>query len=280
MSVLLLTAGLTPSLMAQVINGEKPKYSDLENIGKRKMQFNFTSLEKEAAIGRQASAQIEQDSIIVDDSEINGYVDRIAQNIAKNSDSQFPITMKVIQSDKVNSYALPGGSVYVTTGLIKALDNEAELAFVIGYSVGHVAARTATRNMAKANILQIAAVPQIIFTGGVAATAIQEAAQLGIPMGMAHLEQKSSAEADFLGLAYMYKTGYAPQAAVSFFTKVKALEASRPKEAFMFSTVPPAADRIKATGETIKNVLPPRADNLLNTPEFDAIKARVERLTK
>jgi predicted Zn-dependent protease len=275
--VLLLMISIVPTLMAQ--SGSMPKSSDLENIGKRdinKRNPNFTSLQGEARLGQQAAAQLERNVTLVDDVEIQGYIDRITQNIAKNSDAKFPITIKVIQSNDVNASALPGGFIYVNSGTIKAADNEAELAFVIAHLVGHVAARHATENNSKGSLLQIAAAPVTTLTGGVLGTAIQQQSQMALPTTKFSFSRGAVKEADFLGLEYLYQAGYDPQAAVSFLRKLDALEASAPKQSSLFSTHPPTADRITLTEKHIKLVLPTRANYTINTAEFDAIKTRVK----
>lgn len=267
---------LIPSAFAQ---GIKPRNTDIENIGKRditKGSINFTSFEKEIEIGRAAAAQLEQGVVLDSDPTINEYVNRVAQDIAKNSDSKFPITIKVIHNDTANATALPGGFIYLNTGALKSADSEAEMAWFIAQMVAHVAARHATENQAKATLMQVGLIPAIVQTGGVAATAIQEAAQLGLPMTMFHFSKQAASEADFLGLEYLYKTGYDPQVAITSLQKLQAMEAIRPSQSGLFDTFPPTADRIKAAEKTIKDVLPTRTNNILNTPEFDAIKSRIK----
>jgi predicted Zn-dependent protease len=271
-----LISGL-PQLAAQ---NNAQRIADLENIGKRdinKGTTNFTSLAKELEMGRLAATEFEQNRTFVSDSLVKDYVDRVAQNIEKNSDSPFPIAIKVVQASDLNAYALPGGFIYVTSGAIRTLDNEAELAFLIGQMVGHVAARHATENNAKGLLIQALSIPPTtITTGGVAGTAIQQEQQLAIPMSMLRFSKTAVKEADLLGLEYMFKAGYDPAAAVSFFKKIQALEplASK-KQDSLFDTHPPTADRIALTEKNIKTVLPVRTENRMNTPEFDAIKIRL-----
>lgn len=278
--ILVLSLVLVPTCYGQ---SARPRNSDIENIGKRdinKGQSNFTSLEKEAQLGREAAAQWEKGATLVTDATINDYINRIAQNIAKNSDSKFPITIKVVQSESVNATALPGGYIYVTIGAIQSSDSEAELAWFIAQMVGHVAARHATENDTKGTMMQTGTVPTIIQTGGIGAIAAQEAAKTGLPITKAHFERTSVLEADLLGIEYLYKAGYDPQAAITNLKKLQASEAAKPKQSDIFSTMPPATDRMKATERNIKDVLPPRANNILNSPEFDTIKALAAKLSK
>jgi len=267
---------LVPALLAQGTSS-LPKYSDIESIGKRdinKGQSNFTSPAGETRLGQKVAAELERNVTLVNDADIQGYVDRIAQNIAKNSDAKFPVTIKVIQSNDVNATALPGGFIYINTGTIKAADNEAELAFVIAHLVGHVAARHATESSSKATLMQIGSIPAITLTGGALGTAIQQS-QIGTPVGMFKLLRDDVNEADFLGLEYLYQAGYDPQGALRFLQKLAVLEASGPKEPSMFSTHPPATDRIQRVETEVKTVLPTRANHTISTAEFDEIKARV-----
>jgi beta-barrel assembly-enhancing protease len=279
MAALLLSILLNEALLSQATTGKTPKNSDIENIGKRdinKGQINLTSLDGEARIGREASAEVQRGVTLVEDSEINEYVDRIAQVIAKNSDSKFPIAIRVIRSEDMNAFALPGGFIYVNTGTIKAVDSEAELAFVIAHLIGHVAARHATENDSKANLLQIASIPAMIQTSGVGGAAIQQAPNT-LPISMVRFFQEAVVEADFLGLQYLYKAGYDPQAAVGFLRKIGVAEASRPKQPPMFNTKPPIAERVELMEKNIRNVLPALATSVTDTSEFEAIKVRVSR---
>jgi len=264
-------------------NKGKPKNSDIENIGNRNINkgmknVNFTSIDKEISLGKQASTQVEQDVQLINDPLITEYVNRLGQNLVRHSDAtRYTFTIKVIDSDEINAFALPGGWLYVNSGLILAADVEAELAGVMAHEIGHVAARHATENMAKGNILQIAAIPAIILTGGVAATAIQEAAQLGIPITMLRFSQKAESEADLLGLQYMYATGYDPAATISFFEKLQAKESSR-KVSTLFLDHPPTATRVKKEKENIEKILPDKEQYIVTTSEFDKVKARLAAL--
>jgi hypothetical protein len=259
----------------------KKKNSDLDNIGNRninKGSINFTSIEKEVAMGKQASEQVDHEVQLVTDPIVAEYVNRLGQNLVRNSDAtRYTFTFKVIDSDEINAFALPGGFLYINSGLILASDEESELAAVMGHEIGHVAARHATENMAKGEFLQIASIPAIILTGGVAGTAIQEAAHLGIPLAMLQYSQKAETEADWLGLQYMYKTGYDPAAAISFFEKLQAKESPR-KVSSLFADHPPTAERMKKEKQNIELFLPNREQYIVSSSEFDVVKARLTSL--
>ena len=182
----------------------------------------------------------------------------------------------MVQSNDVNATALPGGFVYINTGVIKTANSEAELAFVIAHLVGHVAARHATENNSKAALMQIGTIPAITLTGGVPGTAIQ-LSQTALPISMFSFSRGAIKEADFLGLEYLYQAGYDPQAAVSFLRKLEVAEASAPKNSSLFNTHPPTSDRIRLTETHIMLVLPTRANHTINTVEFDALKARINQ---
>jgi len=280
LAILMMAGMLGATLTAQTPPGERDKLRnlDIENIGIREINKgspNFTSLQNEAALGRKAAEEFERGTTLVDIPEVNDYVNRLAQTINRNSDSKFPVTIKVLKSDTFNSFSLPGGYVYVSSGLIRGVDNEAELAFAISYAVADVAARHITENQTKGNILQIALVPAIIQSGGVLSSAVQGANQQQLPVTMFQFSRSSVNESDFLGLQYLYKSGYEPQAAVTFLKKVEAAEDRSQQPSALLNTHPPAKDRIKSTQKNIEAVLPSRANNVLNTPEFDAVKIRL-----
>jgi predicted Zn-dependent protease len=259
----------------------KKKNGDVENIGNRNINrgsINFISLEKEIAMGRQMAAEIERQIKLLDDPVINEYVNRVGQNIVRNSDAKVPFTIKVIDSDEINAMALPGGFFYVNTGLILAAEDEAELAGVMAHEIAHVTARHGTENASKAQLVNIASIP-LIFMGGVAGFGIRQAAGFLIPMQFLQFSRKAEGEADYLGVQYLYKTGYDPGAAVSFFEKLQARETARPGSVSkMFSTHPPTGDRIENTKKNIEAVLPDREEYVVTTSEFNNIKTLLAKL--
>jgi hypothetical protein len=252
---------------------------DVDAIGNRKIGGrglgNWYSLETEINMGRQYAQQIESSVKLVQDPVVTEYVNRIGQNLVRNSDAQVPFTIKVIDSDEVNAMALPGGFFYVNSGLILAADEEAELAGVMAHEIAHVAARHVTRQMTRGNLANLATIP-LIFVGGGIGYGIYEAAGLGIPLTFLHFQRGFEAEADYLGLQYMYKTGYDPQAFVSFFEKLQAREKKKPGTlAKAFSTHPQTPDRIEKSQQEIGSILPARPQYLVSTSEFDDVKARL-----
>src|SRR5215468_11007210 len=260
---------------------KKPKNADVDNIGSRninKGSINFISLDKEIAMGRQLAAEVERQVKLIDDPTINEYVNRVGQNIVRNSDAKVPFTIKVVESDEINAFALPGGFFYVNSGLILAADEEAELAGVMAHEIGHVAARHGTEQYSKGELLNFASIP-LIFVGGVGGFAIRQAAGFLIPMQFLHFSRKDEAEADYLGLQYLYKTGYDPGAAVSFFEKLQAKESARPGTVSkMFSTHPPTGDRIAMSKKNIELILPDKDQYVVTTSEFNQVKALLGQL--
>jgi len=245
------------------------------NIGKGGGLGNWYSLEKEIRIGKEYAMMIEQGVRLVQDPVVTEYVNRIGQNLVRNSDARVPFTIKVIDSDEINAFALPGGFFYVNSGLILAADEEAELAGVMSHEIAHVAARHATRQMTRGQLANIASIP-LIFVGGGLGYAIRSAAGLGLPLTFLTFSRGFEAEADFLGLQYMYKTGYDPQAFITFFEKIQAKEKKKPGSlAKAFSSHPQTPERIAKTQEEINSILPARPEYLVSTSEFDGVKSRL-----
>ena len=253
--------------------------NDVDAIGNRKIggrgMGNWYSLETEIRMGKEYSQQVEASVKMVQDPVVTEYVNRIGQNLVRNSDAQVPFTIKVIDSDEVNAFALPGGFFYVNSGLILAADEEAELAGVMAHEIAHVAARHATRQVTRAQWANIGTIP-LIFVGGGIGYAVRSAAGLALPMTFLSFSRGFEAEADFLGLQYMYKTGYDPQAFISFFEKLQAKEKRKPGTlARAFSTHPQTPDRIEKSQEEIGRILPARPQYVVSTSEFDDVKSRL-----
>jgi beta-barrel assembly-enhancing protease len=256
--------------------------ADVNAIGNRNIGhgLNFYSLEHEIALGKQLSAEIERQAKFINDPVVNEYVNRVGQNLVRNSDAQVPFTIKVIDSDVVNAFALPGGFFYVNSGLILHADEESELAGVMAHEIAHVCARHGTKQATKSEITQLAMIPAMIFIPyTLAGYAIYQGMQFAIPMAFLQFTRVDEREADYLGLEYMYKAGYDPNAFVSFFEKVAADEKKQPGTIpKFFSTHPPTPDRIEASQKEIATVLPQRDEYIVTTSEFDVVKKRLQMI--
>ena len=256
------------------------KKKDPDAIGDRDVGkgVNFYSLEKEIALGKQLAQEVERQAKIVDDPIIAEYVNRVGQNLVRNSDAKVPFTIKVLDTEEVNAFALPGGFFFVNTGLMLKADTEAELAGVMSHEIAHVAARHGTKQATKAELINIASIP-LIFMGGWTGYAIRQGAGLAIPLGFLQFTQGAEREADYLGLQYMYKAGYDPTAFVDFFEKIQTLEKKKPGTlAKVFSTHPMTDNRIKAAQDEIQKILVAKPEYVVNTSEFNDVKNRLAML--
>jgi beta-barrel assembly-enhancing protease len=247
------------------------------NVGCNKGMGNWYSLDKQVAMGRAYSQQVEHGAKMINDPVVTEYVNRVGQNLVRNSDAKVPFTIKVIDTDEINAFALPGGFFYVNSGLILAADNEAELAGVMAHEIAHVAACHVAREQTRGNIVNLASIPLIFVPGGWAVyEGTQAALSIGVPLTFMKFSRNFESEADFLGMEYMYKAGYDPQSFISFFEKIEAQEKKKPGTlAKAFSSHPMTPDRVEHAQQEMKTVLPPRDEYILNTSEFDQVKGRL-----
>ncbi|HEU4710491.1 MAG TPA: M48 family metallopeptidase [Pyrinomonadaceae bacterium] len=253
-------------------------------IGKRNINGGFIgklsgSTEKEVRMGREAAAEVDRQAKFVDDPIITEYVNRVGQNIVLHSDAKVPFTIKVIDSDEVNAFALPGGFFYVNKGLLLAADNEAELAGVMAHEIAHVAARHAVENQTKASLLEYAALGGSIFLGGIPGLIYQNTAGIGLLGIFMKFSRGAEEEADKLGVQYMYAAGYDPGAMATMFEKLEAKNKKKPgfiSRAFASHPAPP--DR-RASSLALAARFPENEEYVISSSEFQKVKNRLLRLS-
>ncbi len=253
------------------------KKKDPSEIGNRKVDGgpNFYSIEKELALGRQLSLEVERQAKLFDDPIVNEYLTRITQNLARHSDVTFPVTIKVIESDQPNAFTLPGGHIFIDTGLIRLSESESELAATIAHELGHVAARHATRQATQNSIVNMASIPLAVLGGPIGVLA-RGGASIAMPMSFLKFSRVFETEADELGLQYMYEAGYDPSGSVDIFERLESLEKKRPGTiAQLFNTHPMTSDRIQKAQKNIQNQLPSRPEYVINTSEYEDVRARI-----
>jgi predicted Zn-dependent protease len=258
--------------------------NDLDAIGNRNVGCgrgvgNWYSVEGQINMGRQYAEQVDSTSKLIKDPVVTEYVNRVGQNLVRNSDSKVPFTIKVIDSDAINAFALPGGFFYVNSGLILAADNESELAGVMAHEIAHVAACHIAREQTRGTLAQLATIPLIIMTPGLGGLAAQEAAGLALPVAFLKFSRGFEAEADYLGVQYMYKSGYDPQSFTAFFEKIEAQEKKKPGTlSRAFDSHPQTPDRVEKSQEEIEKLLPAQASYKVDTSEFQDVKARLAKI--
>jgi predicted Zn-dependent protease len=257
-----------------------PAIDDVNKIGDRNIGkgLDFFSMQHEIEMGREMAAEVEQQSRVLKDPVVTEYINRLGQNLVRNSDAKVPFTIKVLDDGEINAFALPGGFFFVNTGLILAADNEAELAGVMAHEIAHVAARHATKNETRSEIFNLLSIP-LVFVGGPAGYAARQVIQLAMPLSMLKFSRNAEREADTLGLEYQYASGYDPDEFVKFFEKLQLGERQHKNfVARAFSTHPMTSDRIKRAQAEINKYLPDRREYIVDTSEFEQVKKRLERL--
>jgi predicted Zn-dependent protease len=268
---IMLAAGAYPA------DPQRPK-DDPGKIGDRDVGkcLNFYSLDKEIRWGKQLADEVARESKIDDDPILSEYINRVGQNLARNSDAKVPFTFRVIDSEEMNAFALPGGYVFVDTGLIKLAGDEDEFAGALAHEIAHVAARHLTCRATKGQVVGIAAAIPGIFLGGLGGLAAREAANAAVPMTLLSFSRHDESEADYLGVQYMYAAGYDPTGAVSIFEKLEALQKTRPGAvARLLATHPMSTDRINRAEEEIQRILPARPEYVVTTSEYRDVRERL-----
>jgi len=264
-----------PSSGKTLSTNEDPNMIGKRNINKGIWGRMAGGTESEVKLGRQLAAEVEREAKFVDDPIITEYVNRVGQNIVLHSDAKIPFTIRVIDSDEVNAFALPGGFFFVNTGVLLNADTEAELAGVMAHEIAHVAARHGTRQATRGEIAQLATIP-LIFMGGWTGYGIRQATSILVPLGFLSFSRGFESEADMLGLQYLYKSGYDPTSFVDFFEKIQSDEKKKPGTmAKVFSSHPLTDDRIKTAQKNIEDMLVAKPEYVVTTSEFSDVKARL-----
>ncbi len=274
----LAAAILSAALVTTTAHAGDKKKDDPSQIGNRDVGkgVNFYSLEREMALGKQLAEEVQRQAKMVDDPLIAEYVNRLGQNLARNSDAKVPFTFRVIQGDALNAFALPGGYIFVYSGLIKVADEEDEFAGAVAHEIAHVAARHMTRQATKAELADILTRPLGAVLGGWAGYGARQAAGLAIPMTFLSFSRHDETEADYLGVQYMYAAGYDPNGAVSIFEKMESLERKKPGAiAKVFSTHPMDADRINRTQQEIERILPSKPEYVVTSSDYRDMRERL-----
>jgi beta-barrel assembly-enhancing protease len=237
------------------------------------------SQEKEMQIGRQLALEFEQQAKLVEDPIVTEYVNRVGQNIVLHSDAKIPFTIKVVDADDVNAFALPGGFFYVNKGLILAADNEAELAGVMAHEIAHVAARHAMENQGKGALLQYGMLAGIIFGGGIASGILQNTAGITQALAFFKFSRGAEVEADRLGVQYLYASGYDPNGMSTMFEKLASQNKKKPGTlSKLFSSHPQSIDRRDESLALVAK-FPEKEEYIMSTSEFQRVKGHLMKIT-
>jgi hypothetical protein len=269
------------------------QYGDVEDIGIRNLGIENLGEKQQQDVktGQEAIREMKSQGLMppeVEDEELTTYVQNLAKMVAQNSDLKVPIKVTVLDSMEINAFALPGGFLFVNSGLINKAETESELVGVLAHETAHAAARHGARLMKRATIanmvFQAAQVAAIIFTGGVG-IGVYYALQYGfyglgmiLDLTLLGVSRDYEAEADQLGAQYAWQAGYDPKGFISFFDKM-ANEEGYVKSASFFRTHPPFLERIISTFREI-TYLPHKEDLRMSTSAFIEAKKRVSELVK
>ena len=273
-------------------NGDDDKFyhgkgiNDLNAIGDRNVGCNrglgnWYTLDSQVRMGQEFAQQVEQTQHLITDPVVNEYVNRLGQNLVRNSDTKLPFTIKVLDVEEPNAFALPGGYMFVNAGTLLLADDESELAGVMAHEIGHVAACHAARGATRSTMAQLAMIPVVIMTGGLAGIGVNQAANFGIPAIFSKFGRNFEAQADYLGVQYAYKAGYDPNGMISFFEKINTLYKRRPGFADrLYGDHPQPPDRIAKSQEEIGKILPPREQYIVTSSDFEQAKKRLALIMK
>lgn len=237
--------------------------------------INIYSNTREMALGRDLAGDVERSARLIEDPVVTEYVNRIGQGLVRESNSPFTVRIRIIRADEANSLALPGGFIYINSALIRATENEAELAAALAHEIAHVASRHYTRQTTCGDILGFASIA-LLFVGGWPGLLAREGSTFGGPLVMKRFSRGAEAEADRLGIQYLYDAGYDPTAFVDLLERFSRPEQTGPGIfAGFLSTHPSFASRVRAAQKHIQQALQPRSQYLIQTSEFELKKERL-----
>jgi len=274
----LVLAGLSVFVPLQAADPKK----DPGGIGERNVSkgLNRYSLEQEIALGKQLAIEVQKQAHVIDNPVVSEYVNRLGQNLARNSDVSFPVSFTLLEGDEINAFTLPGGHIFLNTSVVRLSDNEAELASVLAHELGHAAARHATRQATRNDVISLSSLP-LLLLGGWGGLAARQAAGVFAPMAIFHFSRAFETEADLLGIQYLWKAGYDPTAAVDMFERLESTERKQPGSVSkLFRTHPLTPERIAKTQKDIGELLPLRSEYVLNTSEYEDVRARLAEITE
>jgi predicted Zn-dependent protease len=251
------------------------------NVGCNRGLGNWYTLDAQVKMGQEFAQQVEKSSHVITDPVVNEYVNRLGQNLSRNSDTRLPFTIKVLDVEEPNAFALPGGYMFVNAGTILLADDESELAGVMAHEIGHVAACHAARGATRGTLASLAMIPVVILTGGIAGIGVNQAANFGIPAVFSKFGRNFEAQADYLGVQYAYRTGYDPNGMINFFEKLQSLEKKRPGFAMkLYGDHTQTPDRIEKSQHEIGTILPPRDQYIVDSSEFGEARKRLALIMK
>ena len=251
------------------------------NVGCNRGLGNWYTLDTQVKMGQEFARQVEQTSHVINDPFVNEVINRLGQNLQRNSDTHLPFTIKILDVEDVNAFALPGGYMFVNAGAILLADDESELAGVMAHEIGHVAACHSARQATRGTLAQLAMIPVMVMTGGLAGLGVSEGANYGIPAIFGKFGRNFEAQADYLGVQYAYKAGYDPNGMINFFEKIQSLEKKRPGVYMkLYGDHPQTPDRIAKSQEEIGKILPPRDQYIIDTSDFQLAKRRLALIMK
>ena len=251
---------------------------------KFKPGMNFFSLDQDIQLGREAAAEYEKQLPVIRNSDMDRMVERISTRLKKSPAAQanvFPYSFRVVNDKNINAFALPGGPMFLNTGLFLNADNEAQIAGVMAHEMSHVILRHGTNQMSKAQLMQGLGMGASIFLGATQGGMLGQLGQAGIGIGLQTMLLKYSRgaerDADLLGAQIMNDAGYNPIEMARFFEKLEAQSGKDSKLGEFFASHPNPGNRVKAVEKEI-TTLPKRSFDGGNAQDLARVKDQAKAL--